>query len=314
MTEAASTATDEPPYEDIREMLRYGAVIPFIGAGASLRARRTDLDPSTPPKYLPSGKDLAHTLAERAKPKFPSDDAYDLDDLAKVASWYVTTNGRQTLRVLIHDQLAGTYERSPLHDLLATSPRPLLIFTTNYDTLIEEAFVRANVPYDLVIYPADRADAANALLWWEHGATEPKPVLASLLDVDLESRSVIYKMHGTLAPKLGGDNFVITEEDYVRFLAQLASQAAVPPCFHDLFEGRNFLFLGYGLRDWNLRVILHGLRLEREREGAGVGEAGLGWAIQKDPTPLECALWRARGVRIYNVPLDAFVGRLTEGG
>jgi hypothetical protein len=293
-------------------MLRYGAVIPFLGAGASHGARRTDLEPGAAPTYLPSGKDLAHTLAGRSTPKFPSEDAYDLDDLAKVASWYVTTSSRQTLRVLIHDQLAGTYEQSPLHDLLARSPKPLLIFTTNYDTLIEEAFIRADAPYDLVVYPADRPDAANALLWWEHGADRPTPVLASLLDVDLESRSVIYKMHGTLAPNLGGDNFVITEEDYVRFLAQLASQAAVPPCFHDLFEGRNFLFLGYGLRDWNLRVILHELRLERLRGGAETGGAALGWAIQKDPTPLECALWRTRGVSIYDVPLDSFVARLAE--
>ena len=307
------TSIDEPPYDAIRGMLRHGAVIPFLGAGASHGARRADLEPTSPPQYLPSGRELARTLAGYADPRFPSDDAYDLDDLAKVASWYVTTSSRQTLRMLIHDQLAGEYTPSGLHDLLARSENPLLIFTTNYDTLIEEAFVRAKVPYDLVIYPADRPDAANALLWWEHGAKEPEPVLASHLDVNLEERTVIYKMHGTLTSELRGDNFVITEEDYVRFLAQLASQAAVPPCFHELFEGRNFLFLGYGLRDWNLRVILHELRLDRLRAGAPVGEGMLGWAIQMNPTPLECGLWRTRGVRIYDVPLDRFVERLAEG-
>jgi SIR2-like domain len=307
------TTTEQPPYAAIRGMLRHGAVIPFLGAGASHGALRADLEPTSPPQYLPSGSELARTLAESAEPVFPSKDAHDLDDLAKVASWYVTTSNRQTLRMLVHDTLAGEYTPTGLHDLLARSEKPLLIFTTNYDTLIEEAFIREKVPYDLVVYPADRPDVANALLYWKHGAKQPEAVLASNLEVNLEERSVIYKMHGTLTSELRGDNFVITEEDYMVFLAQLASQAAVPPSFHQLFEGRNFLFLGYGLRDWNLRVILHQLLRDRLRAGEPLGEGLLGWAIQVDPTPLECGLWRTRGVRIYDVPLDRFVEQLAEG-
>jgi hypothetical protein len=315
MAEVDATQVEQPPYADIRAMIRYGMVIPFLGAGASLSIRRSgEGNGDANAVYLPSGRDLAHLLAARASPPFPSTEPVDCDDLAKVASWYVTKNGRQTLRVLLRDQLAGTYERSPLHDLLATSPTPLLIFTANYDTLLEEAFTRAGTPYDLVVYPADRAEAANAVLWWEHGAAEPREALASTLDIDFDSRSVIYKMHGTLAPELRWDNFVITEEDYVRFLAQLASEAAVPARFYDHFEGRNFLFLGYSLRDWNLRVVLHSLKLARQQAGVGEGGAALGWAIQKDPSVLERELWEARGVRIYDVPLSEFVERLGASG
>ena len=310
----AAQQVESPPYEDIRGMIRYGMVIPFLGAGASLSVRRSDASANGDPVYLPSGRDLAHLLARRAQPPFPSNDPADRDDLAKVASWYVTNNGRQTMRVILRDLLAGAHERSPLHDLLAASPKPLLIFTANYDTLLEEAFARVGKPYDLVVYPADRAEAANAVLWWEHGAAEPKEVLASTLDIDFDSRSVIYKMHGTLAPELRWDNFVITEEDYVRFLAQLASEAAVPARFYDHFEGRNFLFLGYSLRDWNLRVVLHSLRLARQQAGAGEGAAALGWAIQKNPSVLERELWRTRGVRIYDVALSEFVERLRAAG
>ena len=272
-------------------MFRHGMVIPFLGAGASFGARHA-AEGGSEPTYLPSGKELAHVLAGRATPPFPSDDPFDLDDLAKVASWYVTNNSRPAMRVLLRDLLAGSYEPSPLHDLLAASPTPMLIFTTNYDTLAEEAFRRAGKPYDLVVYPADHAESANAVLWWEHDAEEPKELLASALDVDLETRSVIYKMHGTLAAKLHWDNFVITEDDYVRFLTQLAGEAAVPARFYEHFEDRNFLFLGYSLRDWNLRVVLHGLRLARQQTGVAESDAGLGWAIQKDPSQLERELWR----------------------
>ena len=86
----------------------------------------------------------------------------------------------------------------------------------------------------------------------------------------------------------------------------MAGEAAVPACFYDYIEedDRYFLFLGYSLRDWNLRVVLHSLQLERTQA------AGLGWAIQKDPSALERALWGARGVHIYDVPLDSFVEQL----
>ncbi len=71
---------------------------------------------------------------------------------------------------------------------------------TNYDTLLEQAFRKAGKPYDLVIYPADRKDIANAVLWWPHGKTEPIIKAPNDLDryLDLSKTTVIYKMHGTL--------------------------------------------------------------------------------------------------------------------
>jgi hypothetical protein len=300
---------DPPPYGNIRRMMQHGMVIPFLGAGASLAARRVGAETGSEAGFLPSGKQLARALATCAEPAFPSEDAVDLDDLAKVASWYVTNNGRPSMRLTLRELLEGACEPSRLHDLLAASQLPQLIFTTNYDTLLEEAFARVGKPYDLVVYPADRPESANSVLWWEHGVDEPKEVLASTLDLDLDTKNVIFKMHGTLAKKLRWDNFVITEDDYVRFLTQLASDAAVPARFYDHFENRMFLFLGYGLRDWNFRVVLHSLKLARQQIGSGDGH--LGWAIQYEPSELEQALWRARGVAIYDVRLEHFVESLS---
>jgi hypothetical protein len=165
-------ADDEPPYQDIHGMLQKGLVIPFLGAGASLGLRRVDIA-SEAPVMLPSGSKLAEMLASRVKPPFPSADKADRQDLGKVASWYVATNDRKTLRMVLREMLEGRYDRGPLHGLLASIARPLLIFTTNYDTLIEEAVIAAGKPYDLVVYPDDRADTANAVLWWPHGQDKP---------------------------------------------------------------------------------------------------------------------------------------------
>src|SRR4029077_9139477 len=137
----------------------------------------------------------------------------------------------------------------------------------------------------------ERGSFGNSLLWWGHGKTEPEAVEAKELDLDLDNTSVIYKMHGTVGKDAKWDNFVITEEDYVEFLSRMTTNtsSAVPAQFYQYSRNRSFLFLGYSLRGWNLRVGLRNLR--RQFEGAGSGDQGSendvpSWAIQRKPSPL----------------------------
>lgn len=65
----------------------------------------------------------------------------------------------------------------------------------------------------------------------------------------------------------------------------------------------NFLFLGYSLRDWNLRVILRRIW----------GEQGLrynSWAIQLNSEELEERFWIRRDIEIINARLEAYVNEL----
>ena len=66
-------------------------------------------------------------------------------------------------------------------------------------------------------------------------------------------------MHGSISADSGWDSFVVTEEDYVEFLSRMTDNKAIPSILIDYFQERNFLFLGYSLRDWNLRVLLRRL-------------------------------------------------------
>jgi len=110
----------------------------------------------------------------------------------------------------------------PLHRLLADVPVPLLIVTTNLDAQLERAFAAAGRPYDLVVYPADRRDLGNAVLWWPHGATEPTTPATNELDIDLATTTVLFKMHGAFLPDTDAwDGCVVTEEDYVEFLSRV---------------------------------------------------------------------------------------------
>jgi len=172
--------------------------------------------------------------------------------------------------------------------------------------LLEQAFRAAKRPYDLVVYPSDRLDNAGSVLWWPHGALKPTPEEPNQLDIDLSARTVIYKMHGSVARESPEwDNFVITEEDYVEFLARMST--AVPPVLYKHCLDRNFLFLGYSLRDWNLRVVLRNLSRMLAMRGSDVLPS---WAIQRGPSELERKLWQRRNVAIFDVPLDVFTARL----
>ncbi len=156
-------------------------------------------------------------------------------------------------------------------------------------------------------------------MWRQHGATDPVAVTPNQLFIDLSTTSVIYKMHGTVdrvQPKW--DSYVITEEDYVDFLSRMTGQGAVPALFMRHFRTRPFLFLGYGLGDWNLRVVLKNLRSvvrPTGNEAAAIEEDEedvRSWAIQFRPSDLEVELWSARDVKVYDVDINEFVRRLRE--
>jgi hypothetical protein len=309
----------KPPYGEIADLLKSGQVVPFLGAGVNYGARQPPgagwEETST---FLPSGAELSRFLA--SKSSFPADEEGGDEDLAKVASFFVETSARKRLRERLREVFDRDFEPCNIHTYLAEVSRstPLLIVTTNYDDLTERAFKKLGQPYDLVIHPTDRKDIEASVLWWKHGAEEPQVVAPNQLIVDLKKISVIYKMHGTVdRTNRKWDSYVITEEDYVDFLSRMTGQTAVPVQFMRHFHTRHFLFLGYGLRDWNLRVVLKNLRtvLPSADQAAEVEEDDeeiRSWAIQYKPSYLEQELWGAREVKIYDVDINEFVNQLRQ--
>lgn len=298
-----------PPYGIILKALRSGGAIPFLGAGASLVGyQKGDLT------YLPSGSELAKSLAKDAE--FPSANEADLTDLSKVSSYYVDVSSRDLLRKELRSVFVDEKKKyccNNLHRFLAAIADNMMVVTTNYDTLLEQAFIEAKKPYDLVVYPADNEDYANAIFWWRHGALEPELLKPQDIDIDdLNKTNVIYKMHGSVREDIGKwDSFVITEEDYIDFLSRMES--AVPSAFSAYFASRSFLFLGYGLRDWNLRVLLKKIR---RRVGNSPDQAKpsqpTSWAMLLDPSAFERKLWDKRGVDIFDLRLEDFVLAMQE--
>jgi hypothetical protein len=306
----ASHASRHPPYGVIARALLAGEVIPFIGPGvlASGREPQAHWDPAAP-KFLPSSVELARLLADEAH--LPSE--VEREHLAEVASFYEAVELRDTLRERLRQIFgAQTIENAaipPLYRVLADVKEPLLVVTTNYDTLLERAFLAASRPYHLVVYPADRKDIANAVLWWRHGEQEPRTPAPNAVDIDMSKTTVIFKMLGTIRPDTDRwDGTVITETDYVAFLSRVGVESPIPRAFSAWLRDRSVLFLGFDLRDWSSRTILRSLRW---RTSADDDETP-SWAIEARVSEAELLLWRKRRVVAFEVALDEFARELRQ--
>jgi hypothetical protein len=69
-------------------------------------------------------------------------------------------------------------------------------------------------------------------------------------------------------------------------------------------EGKNFLFLGYSLEDWNVRVILRKLLTPIR-----LGDVRC-WAIVRGHSDTEQRVWQSHGLNIYPMDLLKFSEKL----
>ena len=68
---------------------------------------------------------------------------------------------------------------------------------------------------------------------------------------------VVYHLHGHTLP----DSLVLTEDDYLSFLANIArNPKLLPGPIQRALDRSTCLFIGYRLADWNFRVLFQGLR------------------------------------------------------
>jgi SIR2-like domain len=299
-------------YALVAEFLVDSEVVPFLGAGANLCDR--------PPRarwalgrFAPSGGELAQTLAERSR--YPDTNF----DLLRVSQYVDATLGEGQLYRYLHSVFDANYPPTSLHRLLARLPpllrdrgRPqLLVLTSNYDDLVEQALTDAGETFDVVWYEAKRGPMQGRFLHRRpDGELVPIERPNKYTGLDLAERTVILKLHGAIdRTDAARDSYVITEDSYIDYLVGADVGEQIPVALRERMADSHFLFLGYSMRDWNLRVILNRIW--------GAQQLDLkSWAVQREPADpgareVEDALWRDRGdVDLLYVPLDEYVGRL----
>jgi hypothetical protein len=116
---------------------------------------------------------------------------------------------------------------------------------------------------------------------------------------------VILKIFGGIDrhPEREWESFVVSEDDHIDYLAQAEISVVVPVTLAARLRRSHFLFLGYPLHEWSLRVFLHRV-WGRERVGYR------SWAIGPKPDAIEQELWRQRGIDIFDVSLEEYVSGL----
>ena len=255
---------------------------------------------------LPSGRELAQELAKDVPYPFP--DGYDL---ARVAQYLASSEGPGPLYQELHDALRRRLSADPAAPL----PRPtvppdpdsdgarecMLLLTTNYDTLLEQAFESLGEPYDLVTYIAEGRDRGL----FRHLPYDRSPTVIRVpneyTEIRLDQRPVIAKIHGAVDRAGGADSYVITEDHYIDYITRADVGSLFPVMLAAKLRTSHFIFLGYSLRDWNFRVMLY--RLSGQQEGMTFKH----WAMQYRPDPIDRAAWDERGVDILPVRVEDFV-------
>jgi hypothetical protein len=303
---------DDRHYALVAELLANAEVVPFFGAGANL-CDRPDETPWALGEFAPSGRELARSLAERSR--YPDPDL----DLLRVSQYVDAILGERQLYRFLHAVFDADYPPTSLHRFIARLPpllrargQPqLLVLTTNYDDLVERALAEADEPFDVVWYEAKRGPLQGRFLH-RGPASEVVPIERpnKYTALDLAKRTVVLKLHGAVdRADSRRDSYVITEDSYIDYLVDGDVGEQIPFSLRERLADSHFLFLGYSMRDWNLRVILNRIW--------GAQQLDLkSWAVQREPADegareVEEALWRGRGdIDLRYVPLDEYVARL----
>jgi SIR2-like domain len=300
------------------EGFKRGKVTPVLGAGVNLASGAIREDEQWLRRLPPSGRELAEYLARQFRcPPTAS------TELMLISQYICAVGGGQgPLYEELHRVFDVDFPTTPVHDFLARVPegvrrfdaQPPLILTTNYDDLIERAFAARGEQFDLLVYVAtDEAWGGRFCTRTPDGQLERVEDPKTNVDIDPNDRAVILKLHGFVDRGADDDDnedsYVITEDDYIEYLARMDLDNLLPVKVLDRLRNCHFLFLGYSLADWNLRALLHRLSSERRRKRAW-------WAIQVHPSLLDRNSWRNRDVTIFDIPLreyvDALAGRFDE--
>ena len=285
---------------DVQRALLNGRLVPVLGHGINLAGLGGNGRPG-----VPVGADLAVYLASEFD--CPADHA---GELTKVAQWVAVTHGIGPLYDALHDVFDQDYEPGPVHRFLAGIPPLLrdrglpqpLIVTTNYDRALERAFAEADEQVDVVAYISLGRDRGKFLHRSADGRANVIQLPNEYAGVPLDRRPVILKIHGEVdrGPARDAESFVVSEDDYIGYLVETGIGGVLPVTIAARLRRSHFLFLGYGLVDWSLRVFLNRLWPD---ERAGYKS----WAVQPTAGALEREFWRRRGVELLDAPLDEYL-------
>ena len=187
-------------------------------------------------------------------------------DLTRVSQYVAVTQGIGPLYDQLHDLFVeGT---SPARSSGSSRPCPSWPAprrrapAAGHDCLrpsLERAFEERGEDVDLVSFVAIGANRGKFLHRSPDGAETVVAVPNSYAELSLAERPVILKVHGGVDPRPDRDreSFVVSEDDYIGYLAQSDLANVVPVTLAAKLRRSHLLFISYPVVEWSLRVFLH---------------------------------------------------------
>lgn len=242
------------------EAVRKEDVVLWIGSGVS--------------KYAgyPTGKELSKIIYD----KLPASEKKginknDLSDVCQ-AFRYTGENGREELLAILQKQLV---DRAPLsseyHKKLSQIYHIKTIITTNYDTLIEDAY----------------QEKGQVIVTDAHVAGISK------------NKTQIFKIHGDLSEK---ESVVITRSDYTNDIVK-KSDSIISAVLSERIATKTHIFLGYSLEDQNVNVLL-------EKIWSKIQDRKTCYFIAPGTTPAKIKALKALKIKYIDSTAEAFISAL----
>jgi DNA-binding SARP family transcriptional activator/class 3 adenylate cyclase len=234
-------------------------------------------------------------------------------DLSRVSQYVAVTHGVGPLYDELHELFAAEAEPGPVERFLARFPATArasgvdhpLVVTTGYGLGLEIAFEEAGEEIDVVSYVARGRDRGKFVHRRPDGSEIVISVPNTYADLSLADRPVVLKIHGEVDVRAdrGRESFVVSEDDYIGYLAQTELANVVPVTLAAKLRRSHLLFFAYPVVEWSLRVFLH-------RVFGDEAISYRSWAVLPGAQAIQREFWRHRGVDLYDVSLDAFVDDL----
>lgn len=251
-------------FEQLIKLIRQEKVSAFIGAGFSIEASAPSVD----------------KLKEIILKEFDDQElkkAHKDDKLNQLTEFYVNEICSGSRNQLI-SLMKKAFEFSPAcmddHKMLANIPHIKTIFTTNYDTLLEDSYPEAE-----------------------------RDIVRNDVDCTYSSKTFkIVKVHGDfIAP----DSVVITKSDYERFHKKMPN-----PFMWEMVEtefvNKHILFIGYSLEDDNILKIIKTIS-----KNVGRNQKQM-FLIAPGIKPHKQELLKKLGVKYFDVKANVFLKELTD--
>jgi DeoR/GlpR family transcriptional regulator of sugar metabolism len=215
-------------------------------------------------RYSDDGKEFV--LKEYLK----SDESLSpLEDIAQFYEGYHKSEDLIDIIKVFYGQKKASIK---LHQDLWSLPNIQWIYTTNYDCLIEEAIKRP-IQEPIVITDFSSANIRNI---------DP-------------TRRVVFKLHGCAKRSNRREEFVITRNDYLGYSYQRTLEML--KTLYDI-STKIFLFIGYSLKDLNMRyIITEANRIANVRS----------YAVLADTSKAEAKYWKDLNVTLIYMNADEFL-------